>query len=213
MKIAPSILSADFGRLLEDVKRVEEAGADLLHVDVMDGQFVPNITIGPLVVEALKGRTALPLDVHLMIKEPDRYLQDFIRAGAEHLSFHVEACVHLHRAVHTIKEEGVLAGVGINPATHLSTIEYILPDLDFVVIMSVNPGFGGQKFIPAVLPKIKALRQMIDARGLTTRISVDGGINPETARQVEAAGADQIVAGSAIYGQPDIRQAILDLRG
>ena len=213
MKIAPSILSADFGRLLDDVKRVEEAGADLLHVDVMDGQFVPNITIGPLVVEALKGKTSLPLDVHLMICEPDRFIHEFIAAGAQHLSFHVEACVHLHRTVHAIKEEGVRAGVGINPATSLSTVECILPDLDFVVVMSVNPGFGGQKFIPAVLPKIRALRQMIDEQGLNTTISVDGGINADTARLVQAAGADQIVAGSAIYGRKDIHQAILDLRG
>jgi ribulose-phosphate 3-epimerase len=213
MKIAPSILSADFGRLLEDVKRVEEAGADLLHVDVMDGQFVPNITIGPLVVEALKGRTSLPLDVHLMICDPDRFVHEFIRAGAQHLSFHVEACVHLHRTVHAIKEEGVRAGVGINPGTSLSSVECILPDLDFVVLMSVNPGFGGQTFIPAVLPKIRALRQMIDEQGLSTVISVDGGINADTACLVRDAGADQIVAGSAIYGRKDIRQAILDLRG
>jgi ribulose-phosphate 3-epimerase len=213
MKIAPSILSADFGRLLEDVKRVEEAGADLLHVDVMDGHFVPNITIGPLVVEALRDRTGLPLDVHLMITEPDRFFKEFIRAGAQHLSFHVEACVHLHRAVHSIKEEGIKAGVGINPATSLCSIEGILPDLDFIVLMSVNPGFGGQKFIPSVLPKIQKLRRMIDEQGLQTVISIDGGINKETAQLVRAAGAHQIVAGSAIFGQDDVRQAIMDLRG
>ena len=213
MNIAPSILSADFGRLLDDVKRVEDAGADLLHVDVMDGHFVPNISIGPLVVAALKGRTKLPLDVHLMIEEPERYLNEFIEAGASHLSFHVEACVHLHRTVHAIKEKGVRVGVGLNPGTSLAAIEYILPDLDFVVIMSVNPGFGGQKFISGVLPKIRELRQLIDQQGLDTIISVDGGINPDTAKLVREAGADQIVAGSAIYGHEDVRQAILNLRG
>jgi len=212
MKIAPSILSADFGRLLDDVKRVEDAGADLLHVDVMDGHFVPNITIGPLVLEALKNRTTLPLDVHLMIEKPERFLKEFVRAGADHLSFHVEATDHTHRTVHAIKDEGVRAGIGLNPGTPLTAIEWILPDLDFVVIMSVNPGFGGQRFIPSALSKIQALRSMIDAKGLKTLISVDGGINREIAKQVREAGADQIVAGSAIYGSTDIRQAIQDLR-
>ncbi len=212
MKIAPSILSADFGYLLDEVRKVEEAGADLLHIDVMDGHYVPNITIGPLVVEALKGRTQLPLDVHLMIEQPERFLQTFIDAGADELSFHVEACTHLHRAVHAIKDQGIRAGVGLNPATPLSTLECILPDLDFVVLMTVNPGFGGQRFIPSVLPKIRQLRALIDDGNLPAAISVDGGINPETAGLVRDAGADQLVAGSAIFGKENFKTAIAALR-
>lgn len=212
MLVAPSILSADFSRLLEDIKKVEQAGADLLHVDVMDGHFVPNITIGPVVVSSLNGKTTLPLDVHLMITQPERYFDDFIKAGANYLSFHVEACVHLHRAIQTIKGKGVKAGVGLNPGTSLATVEYILPDLDFVVVMSVNPGFGGQTFIPGILPKIKELRRMIDAQGLPTIISVDGGINSETVKWVREAGAHQVVAGSAVFGKSDIHQAIQALR-
>jgi len=213
MKIAPSILSADFGRLLEDVESVEKAGAHMLHIDVMDGHFVPNITIGPVVIRSLKGRTKLPLDVHLMIEQPERYFDEFIQAGASALSFHVEACVHLHKAIHEIKEKGVRAGVGLNPGTALTSIEYILPDLDFVVVMTVNPGFGGQAFIPSVLSKIEELRRMIDEQNLPTIISVDGGINEKTAPLVKKAGVDVIVAGSAVFGQKDRKKAVNKLLG
>ncbi|TCS84354.1 ribulose-phosphate 3-epimerase [Tepidibacillus fermentans] len=213
IKIAPSILSADFFQLGEEVKTVEEGGADLLHIDVMDGHFVPNITIGPLVVEAIKPKTNLPLDVHLMILNPDQYIEPFIKSGADIISVHVEATYHLHRTIHLIKNLGAKASVAINPATPLQVIDYVLEDLDMVLLMTVNPGFGGQSFIPQVLPKIKALKELIDKRGLSTDIEVDGGINDKTVKQVIDAGANVIVAGSYIFRQRDRKQAINHLRG
>ncbi|MED4602576.1 ribulose-phosphate 3-epimerase, partial [Paenibacillus validus] len=205
LRIAPSILSADFARLGEEVADVEQGGADWLHVDVMDGHFVPNMTIGPLVVEALRPRTKLPLDVHLMIEQPDRYVPAFAKAGADLISVHAEACVHLHRTLHGIKEQGVKAGVVLNPATPLSAIEYApLEIVDLVLVMTVNPGFGGQSFIPGSLEKIRSLRKMLNERGLAhIDIEVDGGINAETAKLVAAAGANVLVAGNAVFGQPD----------
>jgi ribulose-phosphate 3-epimerase len=211
--IAPSILSADFGRLAEEVKAVEAAGADWVHVDVMDGRFVPNLTIGPVVVEAVRRATRLPLDVHLMIVEPERYLDAFAKAGASVLTVHVEACPHLHRTLQHIRGLGVRPSVVLNPATSLSAIEEALPFAEMVLVMSVNPGFGGQSFIPEVVPKIRRLRKMIDAAGLKTEIEVDGGINPQTARQVVEAGATVLVAGSAVFGSKDYRKAIAALRG
>jgi len=212
VKLAPSILSADFSRLGEQVARVEQAGVEYLHIDVMDGHFVPNITIGPLVVEALRPESKLVFDVHLMIENPDNYVEQFVKAGADIVGIHVEAAHHLHRSVQLIKSLGVRASVSLNPATPLSTIEYILQDVDMVLIMSVNPGFGGQKFIPNVLPKISALRSMIKERGLNVDIQVDGGINPGTAGRVVAAGANVLVAGSAIFGAADIPAAVAGLR-
>ncbi len=211
--IAPSILSADFARLGEEIKAVEAAGADWIHVDVMDGHFVPNITIGPLVVKAARRSTPLPLDVHLMIENPDRYIPDFIAAGADLVAVQVEACPHLHRTIQMIREGGVRPGVVLNPATPLSTVEWILEDVDVVMIMSVNPGFGGQKFIPASLEKIRQLRTIIDDRGLSTLIEVDGGVNTSTIGNVAAAGADVFVAGSAIYGTGDYAAVIGQFRG
>jgi ribulose-phosphate 3-epimerase len=210
--IAPSILSADFSRLGEEVKAVEKVGADWIHVDVMDGHFVPNITIGPLVVEAVKRATELPLDVHLMIEDPDRYLEDFAGAGSTLMTVQVEACVHLHRTIQAIKALDVKAGVALNPATPLSTIEWILEDVDLVLIMSVNPGFGGQKFIPQALQKISALKPMIRAKNPNVVIEVDGGINQETIRSVAEAGADVFVAGSAIFGSSDYGKTMGKLR-
>jgi ribulose-phosphate 3-epimerase len=198
-KLAPSILSADFRRLGEEVAAVTAAGADYIHVDVMDGHFVPNITIGPLVVEAARRSTHLPLDVHLMISEPDRYLEDFVRAGANLISVHVEVLPHLHRTLQRIRELGVKASVTLNPSTPLITIEHVLEQLDMVLLMTVNPGFGGQEFIAAVIPKIRELRRMIDERGLTVDVEVDGGINAETIGAVARAGADVFVAGSAVF--------------
>ncbi|MCL5047091.1 MAG: ribulose-phosphate 3-epimerase [Actinobacteria bacterium] len=212
LKIAPSILSADFGDLLGEVRRVEEGGADLLHVDVMDGHFVPNITVGPLVVEALHGKTKLPLDVHLMIERPEQYVGQFARAGASYITVHAEACPHLHRVVALIKEKGALAGVALNPATPLTVLDYILGDVDLMLIMSVNPGFGGQAFIPSAVPKIQALKRLIDDRGFSADIEVDGGINAKTAPEVVGAGARILVAGSAIFGQKDVKEAISSLR-
>lgn len=210
--VAPSILSADFAHLGEEIKRVESAGADWIHVDVMDGQFVPNITIGPPVVRAIRKQTTLPLDVHLMIVEPDRYLEDFAEAGSDYITVHVEACVHLQRTLSHIRKLGKKAGVSLNPGTSPETIRYVLDDLDLVLIMSVNPGFGGQKFIEAVVPKIKTVRSMLDnAEHPEVRISVDGGINPTTGRVVVDAGADVLVAGNAVYGASDINKAIADL--
>ena len=210
--IAPSILSADFLRLGEEVKAVEKVGADWIHVDVMDGHFVPNITIGPLVVEAVKRVTELPLDVHLMIEDPDRYLKDFAKAGSTLMTVQVEACVHLHRTIQAIKALDVKAGVALNPATPLSTIESILEDVDLILIMSVNPGFGGQKFIPQTLQKIRDLKAMIRAKNPNVVIEVDGGINQETIRPVAEAGADVFVAGSAIFGSSDYGKTIRELR-
>jgi ribulose-phosphate 3-epimerase len=210
--IAPSILSADFSRLGEEVRAVAAAGADVIHVDVMDGHFVPNITIGPLVVKAVRQVTELPLDVHLMIDNPDRYLEAFAAAGADWLTVHVEVDHHLHRTVHRIKELGKKAGVVLNPATPLVMVEPILADVDLVMIMSVNPGFGGQSFIPSALPRIRRLKEMIDERGLHAGIEVDGGISPETLPEVVAAGANIFVAGSAIFGRPDYAGAIAEMR-
>jgi len=210
--IAPSILSADFSRLGEEIRTVEAAGADWIHIDVMDGHFVPNITMGPLVVEAVRRVTKLPLDVHLMIETPDRYIADFARAGADLITVQVETCVHLHRSVQLIREAGVRPGVALNPATPLATIEWILADVDFVLVMSVNPGFGGQQFIPSSLEKIAQLRMMIQTRGLSTLIQVDGGVNAGTIAAVAAAGADVFVAGSAIFGNPDYAATIASLR-
>jgi ribulose-phosphate 3-epimerase len=210
--IAPSILSADFNRLGGEIKAVEEAGADLIHVDVMDGHFVPNITIGPLVVQAAANIADKPLDVHLMISDPDKYVDQFAKAGADWITVHVEACTHLHRTVARIKELDKKAGVVLNPATSLSTLDYILEEVDVVMLMSVNPGFGGQKFIASTLAKIWQLRQRIDAMGLDIDIEVDGGISPETIAEVAEAGANVFVAGSAVYGSRDYRETILALK-
>ena len=214
VRIAPSILSADFGRLAEEVRAVEAAGADVIHVDVMDGRFVPNLTIGPLVVRAVRAATKLPLDVHLMIVEPERYVEDFARAGADSISVHLEASPHLHRTIQHIKSLGKKASVALNPHTPLDGLDVVLPDLDMVLVMSVNPGFGGQRFIEAVLPKIEALRATITRRGLATDIEVDGGVAPDTVARVVGAGANVLVAGSAIFGAPghDYRGAIQALR-
>jgi ribulose-phosphate 3-epimerase len=198
-KIAPSILSADFARLGEEVKAAEEAGVHMIHIDVMDGHFVPNITIGSAVVESIRKVTRLPLDVHLMIEEPDRYLSDFVKAGADILTVHCEACRHLHRTVQMTKESGVKAGVSLNPATPLWNLENILQDVDMVLLMSVNPGFGGQDFIPRTLGKIGLLKKMITEAGLSVPIEVDGGIKPANAKMVADAGADILVMGSAFF--------------
>lgn len=212
--ISPSILSADFSRLGEDVRAVDEAGADWIHVDVMDGRFVPNITIGPLIVEALRPVTTKPLDVHLMIVEPEHYVADFAKAGADIISVHAEssATKHLHRALGQIKELGKMAGVVLNPGTSLDSIEYVLDLCDLVLIMSVNPGFGGQSFIPGVVPKIRKLRQMCDERGLDPWIEVDGGLKGNNTWQVLEAGANAIVAGSAVFNSPDYAEAIKGIR-
>lgn len=209
IKIAPSILSADFARLADEIKEVEEAGASLIHVDVMDGHFVPNITIGPLIVEAIRPHTKLPLDVHLMIENPEQYVQAFQQAGADIITIHQEATVHVHRAIHQIKNLGVKAGIALNPATPLCTIETILADVDMVLLMTVNPGFGGQKFIPAVTEKIRQLRKMLEEKNLQDiDIEVDGGINATTAKVVCEAGANVLVGGSAIFGEKDRALAI-----
>ncbi len=214
VKVAPSILSADFGRLAEEVKAIERAGADFVHVDVMDGRFVPNLTIGPLVVEAVKRATSLPLDVHLMIVEPEKYLADFAKAGASIITVHQETCPHLHRTLQQIRALGVKPSVVLNPSTPLVTIEEILSEVDQVLLMSVNPGFGGQTFIEATVDKVKRLRAMLDARGLArVDIEVDGGINVDTAKRVVAAGASVLVAGNAVFKAPDYAQAISALRG
>jgi ribulose-phosphate 3-epimerase len=214
IKIAPSILSADFSKLGQEIAEVENGGADLIHVDVMDGHFVPNITIGPLVVGAINPHTKLPLDVHLMITDPDRYISEFAKQGADIISVHQEACIHLHRTIHLIKEQGVKASVALNPATPISTIEHVLEDLDMILLMTVNPGFGGQKFIPQVLGKIQELRKWLDEQGLQhIDIEVDGGVNEQTARQVIKAGANILVAGNAVYSQKDRKKAIQTIRG
>lgn len=206
--IAPSILSADFSRLGEEVLAVQQAGADWIHVDVMDGHFVPNITMGPLVVEAVKKVTSLPVDVHLMIDCPERYVIEFSEAGADYISVHVEACVHLNRTVQLIRESGAKPGVVVNPATPLEPLEWILEYVDYVLLMGVNPGFGGQSFIPNTLERIRNLRGTIRSKGLSTLIQIDGGINADTIGEVSRAGADVLVAGSAIYGSPDYAATI-----
>ena len=213
VKIAPSILSADFGRLAEEVRAAEAAGADLIHVDVMDGRFVPNITIGPLVVEAVKKATTLPLDVHLMIVEPERYVQDFVKAGADILTVHQETSPHLHRTLQQIRAAGAKPAVALNPSTPLVTIEEILPEVAQVLLMSVNPGFGGQSFIASTVDKVRRLRHLLHARSLGhVDIEIDGGINAETAKLVVAAGATVLVAGNAVFKAKDYRAAIASLR-
>ncbi len=208
IKLAPSILSADFSRLGEEVAAATAAGADYIHVDVMDGHFVPNLTIGPLVVEAVRRSTHLPLDVHLMISNPDLYLQDFVDAGADIIGVHVEILAHLHRTLQRIQELGAKASVTLNPATPLVAVEHSLDQVDQVLLMTVNPGFGGQAFIDAVIPKIKALRKIIDQRGLPVDLEVDGGINAETIGEVAQAGANVFVAGSAVFSTPDYGETL-----
>jgi ribulose-phosphate 3-epimerase len=212
IKIAPSLLSADFSRLRDEVQAVEAAGADWIHVDVMDGHFVPNITIGPVVVEALRKSTKLPLDVHLMIYNADRYIKEFADAGADILTVHQEACPHLHRTVQMIKDLGVRAGVVLNPGTALFNLDEILSEIDMVLLMSVNPGFGGQKFIPSVLDKIRLLRETIDQCEHEIDLEVDGGITVENVAAVKKAGANVIVAGSAVFTSKDYKKTIKKLR-
>jgi ribulose-phosphate 3-epimerase len=211
--IAPSILSADFGRLAEEVKAIEKAGADWVHVDVMDGRFVPNITLGPVVCQAVKRATALPLDVHLMIVEPERYIEDFVKAGAAVITVHAETCPHLHRTLQQIRQAGAKPSVVLNPSTPLSAIEEVLSDVEMVLLMSVNPGFGGQSFIPQTMDKIRRLRAMISGRGLNVDIEIDGGVNASNAKAIIEAGATVLVAGSAVFGAKDYRAAISALRG
>ena len=212
LKIAPSILSADFGRLAEEIGSVTRAGADEIHVDVMDGRFVPNITIGPLVVEAARRATELPLDVHLMIEDPDRYVTDFIEAGADWLTVHLEACTHLDRCLAEIGRQGAKAGVCLNPSTPPEGLAYVLDKVDRILVMSVNPGFGGQKFIPSSLAKMTVLKEMIASSGREIDLEVDGGVNPGTIASVVRAGADTVVAGSAVFGTGDYEQTIRELR-
>jgi ribulose-phosphate 3-epimerase len=210
--IAPSILSADFSRLGEEIKAVEKAGADIIHVDVMDGHFVPNITIGPPVVSSVRKITDLPLDVHLMISDADRYIESFARAGADWITVHVEACTHLHRTIGRIKELGKKAGAVLNPATPLISLDEILGDIDLVMLMSVNPGFGGQSFIRSSLKKIEKLRNMIEERGVEVGIEIDGGVSPATIGDITAAGANIFVAGSAVFGQQDYAKVIQEMK-
>ena len=212
LKIAPSILSADFGNLAQEIQAVDRAGADEIHVDVMDGRFVPNITIGPLVVEAARRATELPLDVHLMILDPDRYVEQFIRAGADWLVVHLEACTHLDRCLAEIRRLGARPGVSLNPSTPPESLAYVLDKVDRILVMSVNPGFGGQAFIPSSLAKLTALKEMIAGSGRSIDLEVDGGVNPETVGSVVAAGADTVVAGSAVFGAGDYAGAIASLR-
>jgi ribulose-phosphate 3-epimerase len=210
VRIAPSILSADFAALAEDIARVEAAGADQLHVDVMDGRFVPNLTIGPVVVEAIRKRTRLPLDVHLMIVEPERYVPDFVRAGADLVTVHAEACPHLQRTLAQIRELNAKAGMALNPSTHPSALEYITEDLDLVLVMSVNPGFGGQRFIPSALAKVRQVRTLLGTRAV--EVSVDGGVKVDHVRPLVAHGASTLVAGSAIFDAADPGEVIRQMR-
>lgn len=211
-KIAPSILSADFGRLAEDIRLAEEAGADMIHIDVMDGLYVPNITIGPLVVESIRKVTRLPLDVHLMIINPERYIENFMKAGADFLTVHLEASTHLHRTIWQIKELDVKAGVSLNPATPIWTVEEIIQDIDMLLIMTVNPGFGGQSFIPFCLDKIKKAKNMISSKNAKALIEVDGGVKMENAKTIVEAGADILVMGSEFFGQKDYKIFLKQLR-
>ena len=211
-RIAPSILSADFSRLGEEVKAVEACGVDLIHCDVMDGHFVPNITMGPMVIKALRRTTELPLDVHLMIEKPERYIKEFIEAGSNMLTIHIEATTHLQRHIQHIKEQGIKAGVSLNPSTPLDDLDFILSEVDFILIMTVNPGFGGQKFLRSMLPKIRRLREMIDQRHLSVDIEVDGGIGVDNIKDVAQAGAEIFVAGQAIFGSGDYRKTIKEMR-
>ncbi|MCI0440469.1 MAG: ribulose-phosphate 3-epimerase [Chloroflexi bacterium] len=213
MKIAPSILSADFGRIGEQVAEASAGGADAIHVDIMDGQFVPNITIGPLVVEAIRRWTDIPLDIHMMIVRPENFVNDFIKAGGNIISVHAEACTHLHRVVQQIKDAGAKASVAMNPATPISAIEEVLPELDQALVMTVNPGFGGQRFIHSMLDKIRRVRAILDERGLPADLEVDGGVNISTARLAAQAGARVLVAGSAVYNkETSVAEAIARLR-
>jgi len=208
VKLAPSILSADFARLGEEVKAIEQAGADIIHVDVMDGHFVPNITIGPLVVKAVRKATSLPVDVHLMIMDPDKYIADFANAGADYLTVHAEVLPHLNRTLSEIRNHGVKAGVAINPSTSLSVLDWVWEYMDMLLIMSVNPGFGGQSFIPNCLDKISGARIEIDMRGVDVLLEVDGGVKVGNAREVAEAGADILVAGSAVFGTDDYKKTV-----
>lgn len=211
-KIAPSILSADFANLAKEIQTVEEGGADYIHVDVMDGHFVPNITIGPLIVEAIRPVTKLPLDVHLMIEQPDNYIESFCKAGADIITVHEEVCVHLHRTLHLIKEMGKKAGVVLNPGTPVEAIKEVLPYVDMVLLMTVNPGFGGQSFIPEVLSKITTLHDFRTQKGYAFEIEIDGGVNTQTAKSCTDRGADVLVAGSAIFQEKNRGQAIKSIR-
>ena len=212
LKLAPSILSADFGHLAEDVKKIEEGGADYIHVDVMDGHFVPNISSGAPVMKCLNGKTGLPYDVHLMIENPDMYIDDFVTPQTEYITVHQEACVHLHRTIQNIKSKGVKAGVSINPATPVSTLECILPDVDLVLIMSVNPGFGGQKFIPGALEKVRELAEIKRAKNLDFVIEIDGGITLDNISEVMEAGVEMAVAGSAVFKADNVVQRVKNFK-
>lgn len=211
-KIAPSILSADFTRLGEEIKAVEEAGADYIHIDVMDGHFVPNITVGPMIVKAARKATDLPLDVHLMIESPEMYIDDFVKVGSNLITVHVETVTHLHRILEVMRNAGVKAGAALNPATSLSSIEYVLRHLDMVVLMTVNPGFGGQSFIPEVLPKISELKKIIAQKGIEVDIEVDGGINVKNIAQAAQAGANVFVAGNAVFSSQNYAETISMMR-
>ena len=208
IKLAPSILSADFARLLEEVKKVENAGCEYLHIDVMDGHFVPNITLGPAIVKSLRKDIKMVFDAHLMIENPDQYIKEFVDAGCDLIVVHQEACKHLHRTIQNIKSYGIKAGVALNPATPIETIKHVLEEVDMVLIMTVNPGFGGQSFIEGMIPKIKQLKSLIDEKGLNVDIQVDGGIKPDNVDKVVKAGANIIVAGSAIFNSDDIQYTV-----
>ena len=212
IKIAPSILAADFAKLGQEVKEVEAAGAELIHIDVMDGHFVPNISFGAIALEAIRPLSTLPMDVHLMIENPDQYIEQFAKAGADYITVHVEACRHLHRTIQLIRSYGVKPGVVLNPHTPIESIQHILEDVDMVLFMTVNPGFGGQKFIESVVPKVAALAKIIEERGLSIEIEIDGGINAETIVPCAKAGATIFVAGSAIYGKEDRAKALQEIK-
>jgi ribulose-phosphate 3-epimerase len=212
IKIAPSILAADFAKLGQEVKEVEAAGAELIHIDVMDGHFVPNISFGAIALEAIRPLSTLPMDVHLMIENPDQYIEQFAKAGADYITVHVEACRHLHRTIQLIRSYGVKPGVVLNPHTPIESIQHILEDVDMVLFMTVNPGFGGQKFIESVVPKVAALAEIIKQRGLSIEIEIDGGINAETIVPCAKAGATIFVAGSAIYGKEDRAKALQEIK-